>query len=85
MKHTLTKADLWKKQLELWPDSIELSNADMKAWAMQAKSDKEIEHRFAKLGFLADVEPKVYYKTNQFNGYIGCRVGIEDGDYHSNY
>ena len=83
--NTVTKADLWKKQLELWPDSIELTNADMKEWAMQAKSDKEIEHRLARLGFLVDVEPKVYYKTNPTNGYIGCRVGIEDSDYHSNY
>lgn len=92
----MNKAELWKAQLEFYPQSIELTEQEMGNWirerldgsaegesyAMTKKNyDRAMSYAFSLLHPV-----RVYYRTSgRTDAWIGCRIGLEGPDYLSNY
>lgn len=77
--------DLWKTQLEEWPDSIHLP-----AWfVLGALSEEVHSHQFLHSAAFALLGPGFFYacgkKDNGDYGWLGYRYGVEPQQYLSGF
>ena len=79
--------NLWKAQLELYPQSERISIQEMYRWANEAPT---IERKLARWKMIALAMQKsrwIFYRTGAKGQqhFIGCRYGVKASQYVSNY
>jgi len=81
----ITKQELWKAQLENFPNSVELSLADMLRWAVAHDDQQRALHVLTRALDGVGCDPHVFYRTQPEGGFMGVRYGVEGHAYISGF
>ncbi len=81
----MTKEELWKVQLEQWPNSVELTHEELFRWARAPLDRNEQHRRWRNIAYAIQFPVAVFYITNPKCGYVGCWYGLEPHEYLSGY
>lgn len=87
LKRSLPTADdLWAAQLALYPNSVRLSTSDLFRWAddPDLTADRKLM-RYRSLSLALQYPNQVWYRTKPNGGFMGCRYGLKDHEYLSNF
>jgi ribosomal protein L39E len=81
-----TTDKLWKRQLEVWPQSIRLTTADVIRWCYDGKSDSQRASRSLAAVMALQYPQGVWYRFADHDApVVGFRFGMDGGDYLSNF